>query len=507
VIALAALVASTAFAGAFWNRDLGALARELAENRGAPQASLFEDLVRFCNCDALSPLDSPDPLRALLRVEAARRARVVASGTARDTIWRDLLRKDFFRRDPRNPSLANALFWPDEEEMWTGEVRYVEPPRWHCDKPTYAPGSQGDATLVEELRSAGYAEAASRFGYHRATRLLALGARGYAEEQARAVDPAALTDLRHWAALLRIHMGIDPREAAIALARDWHGPDSLPARVLAADHLARAGRWAEIPEIAQDGTGNDPALLEHLRLLQARAFLESGQRDQAIASIPRNSHSATARDLAFEALAGRPIDSNGTEVIHALWPDPAEAYARLATRALLQGAIEAARSAAAALEADGLKGRLVAAELAFAGSDRARFLQLLALLTPSRDLRGSERLARARAVIELANALAVLAPMTPALRPDAAAALDELADGYGGSVARELATVAAVLRTRNAASAGVVPIAAALPLPDLPTFRIKWPEPRSLLAIPDTNGGMRDWFEPDAQLAAGGGAR
>jgi hypothetical protein len=110
-------------------------------------------------------------------------------------------------------------------------------------------------------------------------------------------------------------------------------------------------------------------------------------------------------------------------------------------------------------------------------------------------------------VIELANALAVLAPTAPSLRLDAAAALDELADGYGGSVARELASAAAVLRTREAASAGVVPIPAALPLPELPAVRIKWPEPRSLLAIPDTNGGMRDWFESDAQLAAGGGAR
>jgi len=152
-----------------------------------------------------------------------------------------------------------------------------------------------------------------------------------------------------------------------------------------------------------------------------------------------------------------------------------------------------------------LRARLVAAELAFAGGDRSRFVQSVALLTPSDRLRGSERLARARAVIELANALAILAPTSPALRLDAATALDELAESYGGSVARELATAVAALRTRQAASAGVVPIPAALPLPDLPPVRIKWPEPRSLLAIPDAHGGMRDWFPADAQLADGGG--
>src|SRR5207248_12411 len=329
VIALATLLAVTPFAGAFWQRDLGTLARELAENRGAAQAELFRDLLRLCNCDALPPLESSDPLRRLVRVEAARRARVVASGAARDTIWRDLLRKDFFRRDAHNPPLANALIWPDEDEMWTGEVRYVEPPQWHCDKPAYAPGSQGDSTLVDELRSAGYAEAASRFAYHRATRLLALRERGYAEEQARAVDPAALPDLRHWAALLRIHLGIDGPEAAVALARDWHGPESLAARVLAADHLARGGRWAEIPEIAQDGTGPDAALFEHLRLLHARALLELGRRDEAVAVIPRDSRSGTARELAFEALAGRSIDASGAELVRALWHDPADAFARL----------------------------------------------------------------------------------------------------------------------------------------------------------------------------------
>ena len=115
----------------------------------------------------------------------------------------------------------------------------------------------------------------------------------------------------------------------------------------------------------------------------------------------------------------------------------------------------------------------------------------------------SERLARGRAAADLAGALASLAPATPALRLEAAAAIDSLAEQYGGRVARELSTAAAALRTRNAASAGVVRIPAPLPLPDLPPIQVSWPEPRSLLAIPDGVGGLRDWFPAQAALAGG----
>jgi len=502
VIALAAALAAAQFAGTFWDRDLGGLARALSDYRGDSQAPLFDDLLRLCDCEPLEALEGPDPLRQLVRIEAARAVRLRAAG-APGTLWRDLSRKEFFRRDPGNPPLENALIWPDESETWTGEVRWVEPPRWQCDKPARPPAAQDDSKLADALRAAGHAEAASRFAYHRASRLLARGERAAAVEQARAIDPAALAELGHWAALLRLQMGVDGPDAAVALARAWSGPESLRARALAADHLARQGRWAEIPEIAANVEGTDKALLEHVELLRVRALLELGRREEALAAIPREARSDLARELALAAIAGRPVDAPVAELIRRLWPDPAEAFARLAERALFAGALDAARSAAGSLSGSGARTRLVQAELAFSAGDRAGFTAAVGRIGPSQAMRGSERLARGRTAIELASALAALAPGAPALRLDAAAALESLAERYGGTIARDLATAAAALRTQRAASAGVVPIPAPLPLPDLPRFQVTWPEPRSLLAIPDGEGGLRDWFPAQPRLAGG----
>jgi hypothetical protein len=513
VIALAAALAmAPPFAAAFWDRDLGALAREVAEHPGAAEAGLFQDLLRLCDCDTLPALDAPDPLRWLVRIEAARGLRLGGRASASDTVWRDVLRKDFFRRDPKNPSLAKALTWPDEEEAaWTSEVRLVDPPRWRCDKPARLPAAQDDAGLADALRVAGHAEAASRFAYHRATRLLARGEKGPALEQARAIDPAALGELGRWAALLRIHLEVDGREAAVELARGWRGPDSLAARALATDYLARQGRWAEIPDIAQAAEGSaqgmaqgmDRALVEHVELLRVRALLELGRREEALAAIPRGARSDLTRDLALEALATRPLDSSSADLVRSLWPDPAEAFARLAQRALFAGALDVARSAAAPLDRFGPRGVLVQAELAFAEGDRKAFAASVARIGTAGGQRGAARLASGRAALELASALATLAPVAPALRLDAAVALESLADRYGGSVARDLAAAAAALRIERAASAGLVPIAAPLPLADLPKVQVAWPEPRSLLAIPDGEGGLRDWYPTQPRLAGG----
>ena len=503
MIALLLGLAAAPFAGAFWDRDLGALARELADSPGAAQAALFEDLVRLCDCEELPPLEAPDPLRQLVRVEAARRGRFGPKAASSETIWKDVLRKDFFRRDPRNPPIANALTWPDDEELWTGEIRVVEAPHWRCDKPGRAPPGQDHPDLSEALRAAGHLEAASRFAYHRASRLLIQGVKSRAVEQARAIDPGVLGQLGHWAALLRIQLGADGPDASIALARAWSGPQSLPARTLASDYLARQGRWTEVAELAEAAEGSDRALLDHVRLLRARALIELSRREEAVAVIPRDARSEIARDLAMEAVTGRPLDAASIELLTALWPDPTDAFARVAERALFAGALDAARSAAASIPRSVARSRMVAAELAFAAGDRAGFEASLAGLSATQGLRMSERLARGRAAADLAGALASLAPATPALRLEAAAAIDSLAEQYGGRVARELSTAAAALRTRNAASAGVVRIPAPLPLPDLPPIQVSWPEPRSLLAIPDGVGGLRDWFPAQAALAGG----
>jgi hypothetical protein len=503
VIAVLFTLAAAPLSGAFWDRDLGALARELAGAGAGPEAALFADILRLCDCDEISPLTEPDPLRKLVRIEAARGARLGPKGTSSETIWRDLLRKDFFRRDPRNPPVANGLIWPDEEELWTGEVRVVEAPIWHCDKPARPPAAPDDTKLADELRAAGHAEAASRFAYHRASRLLIRGEKAAAAEQARAIDPAALGELGQWASLLRIQLGADGPESSVALARAWSGPRSFPARAIAADYLARQGRWNDVAEVTEVAGGSDRTVLLHLQLLRARALIELSRLPEAMAAIPRDASDDLVRDLALEAVGGRPLDAASIELLTALWPDPAEAFSRVAERALFAGTLEVARSAAAAMPRSGSRARILDVELAFVAGDRAEFTASLARLTAVQGTRLSTRLARSRAAADLAGALAQLAPAAPALRLEAAAAIDSLAGQYGGNLARELSTAAAALRTINAASAGVVRIPAPLPLPDLPKITVDWPEPRSLLAIPDGEGGVRDWFPPQAALAGG----
>ncbi|TMA45627.1 MAG: hypothetical protein E6J82_01625 [Deltaproteobacteria bacterium] len=156
---IAVLLLLTPFLDAFWERDLGALHRELQENRTGEQRELFADLLRLVSCDPLDKLAEPDPLRAMVRVEEARRG-------APDTIWSDVLRDDFFRRTVWNPDARNALLWPDEEERWPGEVLRVGPVPSNCRKA--AKGAGPLPLLTPELVKALPPEPAARAAYERA---------------------------------------------------------------------------------------------------------------------------------------------------------------------------------------------------------------------------------------------------------------------------------------------------------------------------------------------------
>ena len=153
------LLLLTPFLDAFWERDLGTLHRELQENRSGEQRELFADLLRLVDCDPLEKLTDPDPLRALVRVEEARRG-------APETIWSDVIREDFFRRTVWNPDEKNALLWPDEEERWPGEVLRVGPVPSNCRKAPKGPGSL--PLLTPELLKALPPEPAARAAYERA---------------------------------------------------------------------------------------------------------------------------------------------------------------------------------------------------------------------------------------------------------------------------------------------------------------------------------------------------
>jgi len=136
VIALVLVLAP--FVDAFWARDLGSLQRELVENPSAEHRLLFDDLLRLTTCNKLEKIGEADPLRALVRVEEARRG-------APQTLWVDVLRDDFFRKTVWNPGGRDLLTWPDEEERWPGEVVLVPPLHWSCAK---APAGSGVLTLL-----------------------------------------------------------------------------------------------------------------------------------------------------------------------------------------------------------------------------------------------------------------------------------------------------------------------------------------------------------------------
>jgi len=89
------------------------------------------------------------------------------------------------------------------------------------------------------------------------------------------------------------------------------------------------------------------------------------------------------------------------------------------------------------------------------------------------------------------------------LRADTAALLAGAREDLGSSTQKAVDSAVAALRADGAAAIGVVRVGSTLPLPELPPIQVDWPEPASLLAIPDGDGGFRDWF-PEAKTVAGG---
>jgi hypothetical protein len=508
MIALALLLSTAPFADHFWVRDLGALARDLAENRDDPQAAFFGDLLRLCDCEPLGAVADGDPLRALLRVEEARRIRLGAGAAKSGTIFRDVLRPDFFRRDPGNPAEADALEWPDEEERWTGERLLVAPPRFACAAAAgkaQAPQEKVSRTLVAALLASGHPEAASVLAYYQAVLLLRAEKPTDAAVQAQAIEPERLGPLSRWGSLLRIVTGVDDRLGALALARDWEGDGASVARVLAIDAVARAGKWADAVATSEDLPARAPAaLLAHARLLRSRALFETGRLAAARSALPLDDRTDLVRDLAIELLAANPLDAGGLQLASALFPDTSDALLRVARRALAIGSLGVARSAATRLDPSEPRARALIAEVAFASDDAPETGRALNEVLEGPLPRGMRRSSRDRAVAELCRSLVELAPRASGqLRAEAARILVASREDLGLSAQKAVDSAVAALRVQGAAAIGVVRVGSTLPLPDLPRLQVDWPEPRSLLEIPDGKGGTRDWF-PEATTLAGG---
>ncbi len=498
MIALILLLAP--FADAFWAKDLGALHRELEENRSGEQRELFDDLLRLVTCDKLEKLARTDPLRLLVRAEEARR------GTP-GTLWADVFREGFFRRAVWNPDEKNALIWPDEEERWPGEVLKVGPLRSDCKKASNGPGAL--ALLTPELLKALPAEPAARAAYERAVLLWRKGSvEGAAAMDVERLDPS----LRLAARFLRLEAKLDPPEGWIALAAEW---PELAIVTRAAWELLRERRHEEVARFTEalDLPPAPPRAEMARSILWVRALaLQALGRDAEMLevlaraqSLPGSGKGREAmRALAMSALARRPADAERLrEFSGAGGPDAA--WLELAHRALSAGNLRTAREAALRLQqvraprwrAEGLA---VAGEIGWIAGEvkasQAAFQQLF-----SQGWRASERESRDSAALQLAHAMVLAEAESGGRRDELQSQLSWLRDQLSARDAAQVEALLASLREAPPESGeqrlalGDVDVVRPPEPPPEPAVLLDLPEPRSLLAIPAADGSLHDWFD------------
>jgi hypothetical protein len=497
---IALLLVLAPFVDAFWARDLGALRRELLEEPSGAQQALFDDLLRLATCDKLEKLSVPDPLRALVRAEEARR------GTTA-TVWTDLLRDGFFRRTVYNPGEDKALRWLDEEERWPGEVLLVGPLGWSCAKASK--GSGALSLLTPELINALPPEPAARAAYERAVLLWRKGSL----EGAAAIEVQQLApELRPAARFLRLEAKLDPAEGWIALAADW---PHLAVLTRATAELLRQRRFADVLPLTESvESPKEPARAEMARsMLWARAvalqalgreseMLEALWRAQ---SLPGTIQGRDAmRAMAMSTLARQPADAAALERFSGIAGLDA-AWVELARRALAAGNLKTARDAAQRLQevrdprwrAAGLA---LAGEIGWAtGETRVTRAALEQMFAPG--WRNAEREPRDLAALQLAHAMV----LTEADRGQGRAELElQLKWLRERLSARDAAQVEALLSSlreippdqgEQRVALGLVDVVRPPEPPPAPAVVADLPEPRSLLAIPAPDGTLKDWFE------------
>jgi hypothetical protein len=500
------LLALAPFVDAFWQRDLGALARELAEDRAPGEEHLlFADLLRLATCEPLQAVSAPSPLRILVRAEEARRGRLGAAAAASATLWRDLLQKDFFRRTAWNPSFAAALRWPAEREVWPDETELVPDPPFRCAdaKPRAAELPLHSPALIASLPP----EAAARAQYQRTVLLHA---------EAEKLDVERLpAELRPAGPFLRLEAGLAPRALWIPLAAKW------PAKAIvlrAAQQLAEQREEQKLLDLTASVQGEDP-MARHILWLRALALLSLGREEEMLDALLRAFAMKGAaqglepmRDLALAALAGRPFDLFRLRAV--VGKDENAALSRLGHRALARGNLRAARAVAERLAGDTdlrwhAQGIELAGEIGWTASEPAVVEDAFAQLFPAEKkpfLHNRDRHDRDLAFLALGHALVTgqaqrrdaswqkrlevrLASMRDAVLPRNGPQLDGLL--------RALADLrgAPAPRGEQAVALGEVPMQLAPQPPPAPAISLELPEPRSLLAIPAPDGSLRDWFD------------
>ncbi len=505
---MALFLAAAPFLDAFWARDLGALQRELAEDRSrGEERLLFEDLLKLVSCEPLEALTQPSPMRALVRAEEARRG-------APATIWQDIFEREFFVRAVWNPRFPKELRWPDETERWPAETLLIAETASKCGAAKAGQGALG--VLKPELLQSLPPEPAARAAYERAVLLWRNGS----TEGAQDVDVAQLEpELRPAARFLRLERGLDPASLWIALAMDWpEGDDGVAVLMRAAHELWRARLHEEVIELTDTLADVSPrpapraAMVRYALWLRALAFsalrrdeemLEALARGFALPGPPADS----MRALGMRAMARRPLDLALLGRISGK-RDPQAALAELGRRALAAGNLQTARAAADQL-ASGNDGRWraegfeLSGEIAWTAAE-PHGVQLAVAQIFSADRRPAVRPPdRDAAALQLSHALVV----AQAGRRDArwerllTTELETVRDQVHPRFAPQVEALLSALRNarpeegEQPVALGDVDVAGAFEPPAAPPVAIDLPEPRSLLAIPAPDGSLRGWFD------------
>lgn len=486
------LLAALPFVDAFWARDLGALQRELAEDRaGGEEHLLFEDLVKLATCAPLQPLSQPSPMRALVRLEEARRGR-------KGTIWDDLSRKDFFDRAVWNPDLRSALRWPDERERWPSETLLVTEADWNCRSATPGAGPSIDPTFLSSLPE----EPAARLAYERAVLRYRQGALEVAEE----VRPALLDPgLRAAARFLRLEAGIDERDAWPALARDWPTPAVI---MRAAQRLYELGRHDELADLTEVPLPPS-AMQRHVLFLRVLSLHALGRDAAMLATLlralalPGGDEGLDAiRALGLAELAREDLD---LEKVRRLSPSLQGALEQIARRATAARNFDTARQAAGILATDPdprwrAQGLALEGEIGWRAGDAQRAAEAFArLFDPRRKL----AVFRDPAALQLAQTLVLdeVQQRDPAREQKLFAQLEGLRAQVHLKALPQVemmltaARRAAVEQGEQPVALGELDVALSAAPPPAPPIEIELPEPRSLLAIPAPDGSLRDWFD------------
>lgn len=553
------------YADAFWQKDLAQLVGLLADSAGPEEVEareLFGDLVRLVSCEPIAALPEEGAvpareLRALVRLELARRIRLGDAAKTAPTLWKDILSPGFFSREFGGKD-GSLLVWPIEDEKWPFEAvrAHVRPSSCGGKLQTGVPAELSIATgeLLAKIRLWALKEprlepAATRLAYHRAVLLYREGRMGDAADAARLIaelDQNGAVFARH-ARLLRLELGLEPPAGYLALAEEDFGDNQPAVDLRLAYGYHHQGDWLLLRALTAEvraakvevlcGKGTSPLrrdlFYRHAVALERLAM--TAELDAALEHLfPACAQVAepaidALRSLAVGASAGRPLEGKLVDRLTALGPrhHGYRYVAQYGTRALRRGNLTGSQAAVTWLLGQRdlsaqTRGWALEAEIAFAVQDTRRFDRAISRMFPEDALvyvKQRDREERDRAAVELTQALVTSADgrATTEFRRQLRAQLAVIRDGAALKREGAFNTLLAALdgkpttlveKGRQPAApvaVGEIAVSNAWEVLPPPPVHVEWPEPYSLLAIPpppeSRSGVLRAWFEPAVEVS------